>query len=76
MKATGQRLLPAAEGLRNTASPNLAQGCPAEKMLVTHCLEQRPGAAVKMPKAFLALSTGSLPPVQATEIYFFFLSFF
>lgn len=76
MRATGQRLLPAAEGLRNTASPNLAQGCPAEKMLVTHCLEQRPGVAVKMPKAFLALSTGSLSPVQATEGCFLFFSFF
>lgn len=69
-------MLPAAEGVGNPASSNLAQGCPEEKMLVTHCLKQRPGAAVKMPKAFLAPSAGSLPPVPATEVVCFFFLFF
>lgn len=56
-------------------SPNLAEGCPEEKTLITHCLKQWPGAAVKMPKAFLALSTGSFPPVPDTEGGIFSLSF-
>lgn len=55
-------------------SPNLAEGCPEEKMLGRHCLKQWPGAAVKTPKAFLALSTGSLPDAEGGD-FFFSLSF-
>lgn len=60
-------------GKPGITSPNLAEGYPEEKMLITHCLKQWPGAAVKMPKAFLALSTGSLPDTEGGD---FFLSFF
>lgn len=75
MRAMGQRVLPAPEGVGNLAAPNLAHGCPMEKMLVTHCWKQWLGAVLKMPRAFLVPSTGSLPPVSATEEGIFSLFF-
>lgn len=39
-RAAGQRVLPAAEGTGNPASPNRAQGCPVEKNLLAHCLKE------------------------------------
>lgn len=70
MRAARQSLLPATEGLKTQRHLNLALGCPVERIVVTHCLKQRPGATAKMPQALLASSTGLLPPVLVAENVF------
>lgn len=55
------------EDVGNPASSKGAQGCPAEKMLVTSCLKQWPGATVNYAEGFSCPSSGSLPPSSAIK---------